>query len=106
MTTPVSLAFGVLLKRYRLAANLTQEGLAERARVSARVVSDLERDPQRLPRQATLAQLADALGLVAAERARFLTAAHMGSEPAELRGPVRGAALPVAPTPLVGREAE
>ena len=34
--------FGQLLKRLRTAANLTQEELAERAGVSARLVSDLE----------------------------------------------------------------
>src|SRR4051794_31199392 len=43
MAATPSLTFGMLLKRYRLAAGLTQEGLAERAGVSARGVQDLER---------------------------------------------------------------
>ena len=36
-------AFGSLLRRHRQAAGLTQEELAERARLSARAVIDLER---------------------------------------------------------------
>jgi hypothetical protein len=36
-------SFGYLLRRYRLAALLTQEQLAERAHLSYRTISDLER---------------------------------------------------------------
>ncbi|MFL5656177.1 MAG: helix-turn-helix domain-containing protein, partial [Ktedonobacteraceae bacterium] len=36
-------SFGALLKRYRLAAGLSQEALAARASLSARTISDLER---------------------------------------------------------------
>ena len=43
MTTTASSTFGMLLRRYRVAAALTQEGLAERAGLSARGVQDLER---------------------------------------------------------------
>jgi transcriptional regulator with XRE-family HTH domain len=35
--------FGALLKRYRLAAGLTHEALAERAALGVRTISDLER---------------------------------------------------------------
>lgn len=38
-------AFGHLLKRLRTAGDLTQEELAERASVSVRSISDLERGP-------------------------------------------------------------
>ena len=38
-------AFGALLKRLRLAAGLTQEALAERAGLSVKALSELERDP-------------------------------------------------------------
>src|SRR4051812_14366338 len=41
MTTPPP-SFAALLKGYRLAAGLTQEGLAARAGISAHAVSDLE----------------------------------------------------------------
>ena len=44
MLGPDAVSFGALLKRQRLAAGLTQEALAERAGLSAKAVSDLERD--------------------------------------------------------------
>jgi transcriptional regulator with XRE-family HTH domain len=52
-----------LLRQYRIAAGLSQEALAERAKLSTRAVSDLERGVRRLPYRATVAQLADALQL-------------------------------------------
>jgi transcriptional regulator with XRE-family HTH domain len=61
--------FGALLKRYRVAAGLSQEALAERARLSTRGISDLERGRHRLPYRDTVARLAEALGLDGAERA-------------------------------------
>ena len=61
---------------------LTQEALAERAGVSARAVSDLERDPRLRPRLDTVALLADALGLDPEQRARLLAAARPGTEAA------------------------
>jgi transcriptional regulator with XRE-family HTH domain len=36
-------AFGAVLRGYRVAAGLSQEGLAERAQQSRRTISDLER---------------------------------------------------------------
>jgi DNA-binding XRE family transcriptional regulator len=41
--------FGTLLRRYRLAAGLTQEELAERARLSVRAITDLERGARWVP---------------------------------------------------------
>src|SRR5215204_499749 len=52
--------FGGLLRRYRVAAGLTQEQLAERAGVSTRGISDLERGAHGLPRKDTLQLLLDA----------------------------------------------
>ncbi len=49
-------SFGILLKRYRMAAGLTQEALAARAGLSARTIADLERGINRLPRHDTLRQ--------------------------------------------------
>ncbi|PZR99886.1 MAG: transcriptional regulator, partial [Candidatus Nephthysia bennettiae] len=54
--------FGGMLHRLRLAANLTQDELAERARISARSVGDIERGVSRAPRRDTVGLLADALG--------------------------------------------
>ena len=64
MATYDSGTFGALLRRQRLAAGLTQEALAERAGLSAKAVSDLERDPARTPRLGTVTLLADALGRI------------------------------------------
>jgi len=69
-------SFGALVRRHRLRAGLTQERLAERARLSARAVADLERLPGRHPRLDTAALLADALGLEDPERAAFLAVAR------------------------------
>ncbi|MBA2452515.1 MAG: helix-turn-helix transcriptional regulator, partial [Chloroflexia bacterium] len=49
--------FGDLLRHARRDAELTQEELAERAGVSARTISDLERGVIRAPRRDTLAML-------------------------------------------------
>jgi len=47
MTATPAVTFGDLLRRYRLTAGLTQEELAEKAQVSPRAISDLERgDPR------------------------------------------------------------
>jgi non-specific serine/threonine protein kinase len=74
-TTP-ELSFGVLLKRFRLSAGLTQERLAERASLSAKTVSGLERHPDRIPLLETVTLLADALGLQPEERAQLIQAAR------------------------------
>jgi predicted ATPase/class 3 adenylate cyclase len=76
--------FGELLKRHRLAAGLSQEELAERAGVSRRGVSDLERGARTNPRPATTRLLADALGLAESERAAFLAAA-LANAPSDVR---------------------
>jgi transcriptional regulator with XRE-family HTH domain len=83
METPATPTFGALLKRLRLAAGLTQEVLAERAGLSAKAISDLERDPGRLPRLETLALLAEALRLGPEQRARLLVVARPEPVPAE-----------------------
>jgi tetratricopeptide (TPR) repeat protein/transcriptional regulator with XRE-family HTH domain len=95
-----------LLKRYRRAAGLTQEALAERALISADTISDLERGVNLSPRSDTIDQLVDALALAPAQRAQ-LHAAARGLQPGEptvvpLRLPAASTSLP----PLVGREQE
>jgi transcriptional regulator with XRE-family HTH domain/tetratricopeptide (TPR) repeat protein len=66
--------FAETLRRLRLAAGLTQEELAEKAQLSARAVSDLERGERTRPRKETVKLLADALNLSAHDRG-LLTAA-------------------------------
>ena len=67
--------FGRLLKHFRLAAGLSQEGLAERAGVSWRTISDLERGVKQGPRPSTLRLLAEALALSPQERAALQASA-------------------------------
>jgi transcriptional regulator with XRE-family HTH domain len=69
MDTAQASSFAQLLKRYRRAAGLTQEGLAERANLSARAISDLERGIKRMPYRDTVDMLADALELGPEDRA-------------------------------------
>ena len=70
--------FGDLLREYRVAAELSQEALAERARISSAAVSALERNVRRGPQQQTLALIADALGLSAEKRSLLERAARDG----------------------------
>ena len=73
-------SFGELLRQRRLAAGLTQEALAERAGVSAKAISDLERAPDRTPRLDTVGLLAEALDLDPAGRAALLAAARPAAD--------------------------
>jgi transcriptional regulator with XRE-family HTH domain len=69
-------AFGDLLRRHRALGGMSQEELAERARLSARAISDLERGVKRTPRRNTVRLLVEALGLSGAARAAFVSAAR------------------------------
>jgi transcriptional regulator with XRE-family HTH domain len=72
-----SQTFASLLRRHRLAEGLSQEELAERAGLSRRGVSDLERGVKRSPHRDTILRLAGALGLDGQERAVFVTLARV-----------------------------
>src|ERR671934_2534364 len=99
METVQCVAFGTLLRRYRIAAGLTQEELAERAGLSGRTIGDTERGVVHAPRKDTVALLAEALALNPQERFAFAEAARRLGTPA--------AAVPVSPSmsapPFVGR---
>src|SRR5690349_3221246 len=99
--------FGELLRRYRIAENLTQEELAERAGLSARGISDLERGARGLPRKDTLQLLLQALDLSEEDRAALVAAARRSPTPISRVDQIgRHVILPVPLTPLIGREAE
>ena len=66
-----SAGFGDLLRDHRRAAGLTQEQLAERAGVSQRSISDMERGGQHIPRRDTVTLLVRALDLSRPEREAF-----------------------------------
>ncbi len=108
MTEGVGLeSFGERLRRYREAAGLSQEELAERAGISGKAIGALERGERRRPYPATIRQIADALGLDEADRAGFSTAAR----PAGSASPSAGSAptlshVPHYLTALIGRDGE
>jgi WD40 repeat protein/transcriptional regulator with XRE-family HTH domain len=81
MTGEPGLSFGGLLRQLRDEALLTQEELAEAAKLSPRSVSDLERGVNRTARKDTAGLLADALGLAEPARGLFVAAA-LGRGPA------------------------
>ena len=100
-------SFGQLLRTFRVAAGLTQEALAERAYLSVRGISDLERGLKTRPRFETVRMLADALELDPTERAALFNAARPEAVPvvsATTHIPSRDLPLPL--TPLVGRDRE
>jgi tetratricopeptide (TPR) repeat protein/DNA-binding XRE family transcriptional regulator len=63
--------FGMLLRRNRLTAGLTQEELAERTGLSVRAISDMERGITSRPHGSTVSTLAGALGLDESESAEL-----------------------------------
>ena len=104
-------AFGELLRELRYAAGLSQEALAERARLSPGAISSLERSARRGPQQATLSLLSDALMLDASQRAQLEKAATAGrrrSVRMSMLAPASAAArrhnLPHSPTSFHGHE--
>src|SRR5919199_6713107 len=109
MTTTEAAPFGDLVRRYRRAAGLTQEELAERAGLSVRAISDIERGVKHRPRQETVKLLADALSLKGEDRSAFEAARQrIGEEATPAEGPpvLPPTNLPDDPTPFIGRERE
>ena len=108
MTQDATSTFGALLKRYRLAAGLSQEALAEAAGLSARAIRALERGERTLPYRETVALLATALKLTPSERTQLEAAgrprssAHVSPADRSSTSPP----LPAALTSFVGREQE
>lgn len=101
--------FGALLRHYRREAGLSQEALAERARMSANGVGALERGG-RTPQRETLSLLATALKLDALERAELEDAARSArSAGSVITGPwARAVArpLPLSLSSFIGRQSE
>jgi predicted ATPase/DNA-binding CsgD family transcriptional regulator/transcriptional regulator with XRE-family HTH domain len=123
MQTQPSVAFGTLLRYYRLRIGLTQEALAEHAGLTPAAISALERGERRQPYPQTLDALARALELDADQRDLFVQVARAKQGPLATEPPAdvpaivqrlsnargtraRHAALPIAPNPLIGRADE
>ncbi len=103
-----ALSFAGLLRQLRIDARLTQEELAEAARLSPRSVSDLERGINRTARKDTALLLADALGLPGPPREVFVAAAR-GRVPAADVLAALSASRNNLPTPVdsfIGRQME
>jgi tetratricopeptide (TPR) repeat protein/transcriptional regulator with XRE-family HTH domain len=109
--------FGELLVLLRTKTRLTQEELAERATLSPRTVSDLERGVHQTARKATAELLADALSLTGPVREQFLAAAQARAVAVETPDVRTDAASVFPPLPVryslpsdtavfTGREAE
>jgi non-specific serine/threonine protein kinase len=100
-------SFGDLLRYHRRLAELTQEELAERAGLSVRSISDLERGDAHVPRRDTINLIAHALDLDEASRAALYGVVNRRRGPrkqpnstAELHN------LPRQLTSFVGRQRE
>ncbi len=115
----VAEAFGVLLRRYRLAAGLSQEALAARAGLAATTIAALERGRRSTPRPDTVTLLAEAMGLDRTDRAALAATILPLSTPTSplpveilpVADPLPASSaplsvLPAPPTPLIGREHE
>lgn len=107
----VSSDFGRLLRRLRLAAGLSQEALAERARMSTNGIGALERGYRHTPHHETVTLLATALVLEDEQRREFEESARSGTPRRLLRSssadPWRDSKtsnLPRSLTSFVGRE--
>ncbi|MFD5246749.1 ATP-binding protein [Amycolatopsis sp. NPDC058340] len=74
-------SFRVLLKGYRVRADLTQEELAEGSGVSVRAISDMERGIAKSPQRRTIEALATPLSLTDEELTGLQKAARQGRTP-------------------------
>jgi predicted ATPase/DNA-binding XRE family transcriptional regulator len=98
--------FATLLRAHRLSAQLSQEALAEAARISVSAIGAYERGVRVSPHRETVRLLADALQLTGTERADFETAARRRTS-AGLGAVPNGAVhtnLPIETTSFVGHE--
>src|SRR5918994_4519104 len=100
--------FGGRLRRHREAAGLSQEELAERAALTAKAISALERGERQHPYPQTVRALANALNLSDADRSALIASIPDRERPQGSDGAI-SAPQPVAlllrsePTPLLGR---
>jgi non-specific serine/threonine protein kinase len=76
-------SFAELLRQHRQSRGLTQAELAERAGLSGRAISDLERGLKQAPRASTVRLLVRGLALPESEAADLLRAALSPREPAQ-----------------------
>src|SRR4051812_42311070 len=98
-------SFAGHLKALRESAGFTQEELATITGLSVHAVSALERGERRRPHVETVRALSAALDLTAASRDAFMRSARAPAD-ASAADELSGLSLPLAPTALLGREAD
>ena len=104
MDTPDT--FAELLRSFRIARSLTQSELAERAGLSPRGISDLERGERTQPRPGTVRNLAKALKLSPEQRSAFIAAARSTRREGNGRRLSSTVGLPGYLPNLIGRETD
>ncbi len=104
-----ALRFADLLRQHRLRLGFTQAELAERAMLSERTISDLERG-LKLPQSANARRLASALQLSPELTEQLTTSRQRARQPVERPAvtprPLPGHTLPVPRSTFIGRERE
>src|SRR6185436_14006174 len=101
--------FGVLLREYRRAADLTQGELAERAGISVRTISDLESGVAHVPRRETIDLLLRALPLEREQHAALVANLTRRRGPRSIQPSSSSRAhghMPESVSSFVGRERE
>jgi tetratricopeptide (TPR) repeat protein/transcriptional regulator with XRE-family HTH domain len=101
----VSETVATMLKRLRIMAGLSQEELAERAKLSAQAISALERGIRRRPHPNTLRALSGALKLPEADRRKLFALARSQPSP-QPQARLRPAQLPLDVASFTGRNHE
>ena len=96
------MTFGTRLTGHRTRLGLTQERLAERARLGVRTIRDLERGRVARPRSSSITLLADALELRGRERAEFVASALGAPTPLT----VAAGRMPPVPDAFCGRDGD
>jgi len=119
--SPAEASFAELLRSMRVRAGLTQEELAERARLTPHAISALERGARTRPYPHTVRALAEALGLSEAQQGELRAAvprrqavavdaappvASSAASSSSAGSVLRPTPLPVPPTVLLGRDGE
>lgn len=107
------ISFPETLRRYRRAADLTQEQLAERTACAVATLRSFEAGRRR-PSREMAERLADVLAVPVAERAAFIQLARFGTPPAPVPPPAaallnaerRPYQVPLPATQLIGRRRE
>ena len=103
---PPDAPFGELLRAHRLAAGMSQEGLADRSSVSARTISDLERGVRSTPQSHPATLIADALGLDGEPRQHYFESIRRQRLPRGTAAVRITPELPRAAAAILGREEE